>query len=144
MFSFIAKRVIARNMEHVNQGNLGPTLATDTEDIRFRFPGTSASSADIVGRDQLQRWLERWVDKRITQVPDEIVVTGPPWKMTVCLRGRAERRAADGSLDYANRFVMWGHIRWGRMCEYEIYTDTEKVKALESDAELPSATSPLD
>jgi len=32
---------------------------------------------------------------------------------------------------YENRFVIWAHLRWGRLQEYEVYEDTEKAQALD-------------
>ena len=51
---------------------------------------------------------------------------GVPWRTTICVRGTDHLRSADGELVYENRYVIWGHARWGRMTDYEVYEDPEK------------------
>lgn len=36
MLSWLAKRMIARNMAKAREGDIGPTLKMDAEDVRFR------------------------------------------------------------------------------------------------------------
>jgi ketosteroid isomerase-like protein len=32
---------------------------------------------------------------------------------------------------YDNRYVIWGHIAWGKLREYEVYEDTQKSQRLD-------------
>jgi len=64
--------------------------------------------------------------------PDEVVAVGPPWSTTVCVRGHDELRGADGEIVYANRFVIWGHLAWGRLRRYEVYEDTHAPDELDA------------
>jgi hypothetical protein len=41
MLSWLAGKMIARNMRSMRAGDPGPTLAMDADDIRFTFPGES-------------------------------------------------------------------------------------------------------
>jgi hypothetical protein len=36
-----------------------------------------------------------------------------------------------GERVYENRYVIWGHISWGLLRDYEVYEDTQKSKALD-------------
>jgi hypothetical protein len=62
---------------------------------------------------------------------DELVASGFPWRMTVCIRGRSWRDTPSGERIYDNRYVIWAKLRWGRLQEYETYEDTEKAQALD-------------
>ena len=39
MLSWLAGKMIARNMKAIRAGDPGPTLAMDAEDIKFHLPG---------------------------------------------------------------------------------------------------------
>jgi ketosteroid isomerase-like protein len=75
--------------------------------------------------------LQRFVDVGLQIYADEVVVKGWPWKMTVCIRGTDHLDAPSGERVYENRYVIWGHIRWGLLTDYEVYEDTQKSKALD-------------
>ena len=60
--------------------------------------------------------------------PDEVVVKGFPWHQTVCVRGTDHLRSKAGELVYENRFVIWGHLSWGLLRDYEVYEDTPSAR----------------
>ncbi len=132
MLSWLAKRLVDHNMECLRAGDYRPTLRLDAPDIRFRFPGDSSWAVELEGKDELERWLQRHVDVGIQTYPDELVVKGPPWNMTLCLRGHVHLDSPDGRRVYENRYVIWGRLAWGRLKEYEVYEDTQKSKALDA------------
>jgi ketosteroid isomerase-like protein len=131
MLSWLAKRLLDRNLSRLNAGDYRPLLRMDADDIRFRFPGDSSWSGEIRGKAELARWLQRFVDTGLQIFADEVVVGGPPWRMTLCIRGHDSLRSPEGELVYANRYVIWGHMRWGKLREYEVYEDTQRSKALD-------------
>jgi hypothetical protein len=131
MLSWLAKRILSRNMARLRAGDYGPTLRMDAKDIRFRFPGTSSWSADLHTRDELERWLQRFVRSGIQIYADEVVAKGPPWNTTICIRGTDHLKAPSGEVVYENRYVIWGKLRWGLLREYEVYEDTQKAAALD-------------
>ena len=96
-----------------------------------RSRGDSSWSGEFRGKEQLRPWLQRFVRVGLQIRADEVVVKGFPWKQTVCIRGHDHLRAADGELVYANRYVIWGHIAWGKLTDYEVYEDTQKARALD-------------
>ena len=127
----LVARLLRHNMERIRAGDYRPTLRMDAKDVRFRFPGDSSWSGEIHGKDELERWLQRFVDVGLQIYADEVVVKGWPWKMTVCIRGTDHLDAPGGERVYENRYVIWGHIRWGLLRDYEVYEDTQKSKALD-------------
>jgi ketosteroid isomerase-like protein len=131
MLSWLAKKMIARNMERASAGDIGPTLQMDAEDVRFRFPGDSSWATELEGKRKLEVWLRRFADVGIQIHPDEVVLKGFPWKQTICVRGTDHLDSPTGERVYENRYVIWGHIRWGLLRDYEVYEDTQKSKKLD-------------
>ncbi|MGE0066991.1 MAG: nuclear transport factor 2 family protein [Solirubrobacterales bacterium] len=131
MLSWLAKKMIARNMAKASEGEIGPTLKMDAEDVRFRFPGDSSWAGEIEGKEKLEPWLRRFADAGIVIYPDEVILKGFPWRQTICVRGRDHLDAPNGERVYENRYVIWGHLSWGLLRDYEVYEDTQKAKALD-------------
>lgn len=131
MLSWLAKKVIARNMERASAGDIGPTLRMDAEDVKFRFPGDSSWATELQGKEKLEQWLRRFADVGIQIHPDEVVLKGFPWRQTICVRGTDHLDSPDGERVYENRYVIWGHISWGLLRDYEVYEDTQKSKNLD-------------
>ena len=46
MLSWLAGKMIARNMRSMRAGDTAPTLAMDADDVRFTFPGDSSFAGD--------------------------------------------------------------------------------------------------
>lgn len=123
--AWLASRMVKENMARLSAGDLGPTARMDAAQIGFRFPGSSSWAAQTVGKEAHVAWLQRFVDAGIQIEADQVVVTGPPWRMTICVRGRSFFRGPDGEAVYDNRYVLWGRIAWARLQDYEVYEDTE-------------------
>ncbi|MEX0972805.1 MAG: hypothetical protein WDZ46_06060 [Solirubrobacterales bacterium] len=141
MLSWLAKKMIARNMAKASAGDLGSTLRMDAEDVRFRFPGDSSWGGEFNGKAELEPWLRRFADVGLQIRPDEVILKGFPWKQTICVRGTDHLDTPEGERVYENRYVIWGHLRWGLLREYEVYEDTQQSKAL--DEYLASTGEPL-
>jgi ketosteroid isomerase-like protein len=131
MLSWLAKKMIARNMAKASTGDLGPTLRMDAEDVSFRFPGDSSWGGEFNGKTELEPWLRRFAEVGIQIYPDEVVLKGFPWKQTICVRGRDHLNSPDGKRVYENRYVIWGRLSWGLLRDYEVYEDTQRSKALD-------------
>lgn len=131
MLSWLAKKMIARNMAKVSAGELGPTLRMDAEDVKFRFPGDSSWGGEFDGKVELEPWLRRFADVGIQISPDEVVLKGFPWNQTICIRGHDHLDSPQGERVYENRYVIWGRLSWGKLREYEVYEDTQKSKSLD-------------
>ncbi|HEX2707791.1 MAG TPA: hypothetical protein VHM66_07265 [Solirubrobacterales bacterium] len=131
MLSWLAKRMIARNMRSASAGDIGPTLQMDAKDVKFRFPGDSSWGTKLQGKEELELWLKRFADTGFQISPDEVVLQGFPWKQTICIRGTDHLDSPEGERVYENRYVIWGHISWGLLRDYEVYEDTQKSKELD-------------
>ncbi len=132
MLSWLAHRVLSHNMARLNEGDPQPQLRLIGEDSRLVFPGRSSWSGEFVGKPAVTQWLERFAGSGLQIFPDEVLVKGFPWRTTICVRGTDYLRSEGGELVYENRYVIWGHARWGRMTDYEVYEDTEKPLELDA------------
>jgi ketosteroid isomerase-like protein len=132
MLSWLAKRLLDHNLSRLNAGDYRPILRMDADDIRFRFPGDSSWAAELEGKEAHARWLQRFVDVGLQIFADEVAVAGPPWNMKLCVRGHDYLRSPSGETVYENRYVIWGHLAWGKLRDYEVYEDTQAAKALDA------------
>ncbi|HEX5224181.1 MAG TPA: nuclear transport factor 2 family protein [Solirubrobacteraceae bacterium] len=130
MFSWLAAAVLRRNMARLNAGDHRPLLRLYARDVRFRFPGDSTWATELEGREELGRWLQRFVEAGLHIEADEVLAQGPPWNMRICVRGVDHLDTEDGRV-YENRYVIWGRMAWGLMRDYEVYEDTQASKALD-------------
>jgi hypothetical protein len=131
MLSWLAGKMIARNMESIRAGDPGPTLAMDADDVKFRFPGSSSFAPGASNKRELEQWLERFVSIGLQIYPEEVVLKGFPWQQTICVRGHIHLDDLQEGRVYDNRYVIWGRIAWGKLREYEVYEDTEETGRLE-------------
>jgi hypothetical protein len=131
MLSWLAKKMIARNMARVREGDYGPQLRLVSKDVRFRFPGTSSWATELQGKEELERWLQRFVRVGLQIYPDEVIAKGPPWNTTLTVRGTIHLKTPAAETVFENRYVIWGRISWGLLREYEVYEDTVKSVALD-------------
>jgi hypothetical protein len=131
MLSWLAKKLLARDMARLRAGDYRPQLSRVAEDVRFRFPGTSSWATELQGKKDLERWLQRFVRVGLQIYPDEVVVKGPPWNTTLVVRGPIHLKSPAGETVWENRYVIWGRMSWRLLREYEVYEDTEKSTALD-------------
>lgn len=120
------------NLRRLRDGDSGPLLRFYADDVRFRFPGTSSWSGQLTSKRELEAWLARFVEIGLQLHADEVVVAGPPWRTTFCMRCSDELRDETGAVVYENRAVIWGRARWGLVRDYEVYEDTERSLALDA------------
>ena len=131
MFSWLAGRMIARNMKALREGDPGPTLAMDADEVKFSFPGGNSFAPGASDKRELEEWLNRFVGIGLQIYPDEVVLKGFPWRQTVCVRGRDHLDDPEEGRVYENRYVIWGRLAWGKLREYEVDEDTERTLRLD-------------
>jgi len=130
--SWLVRRMVTRNLVALNQGDVGPMLRMESPGVHFRFPGSSSWAIDAVGRDQVEAWLRRMTATGLQHRAEDVVAVGPPWRMTLILRGTDRCDGPGGVTVYDNRYVIWATAKWGRITDYEVYEDTEKLTAFDS------------
>jgi ketosteroid isomerase-like protein len=131
ILSWLAKVTLSFAMARERAGDPRFVLLLDAPDVRFTFPGESSWSGTFVGKEAVARWLRRFVEVGLQPYCDDVTVKGWPWNMTVSVRAHDHLDAPSGERVYENRFVIWGRMAWGRIKEYEVFLDTERVAALD-------------
>jgi ketosteroid isomerase-like protein len=131
MRAWLALKLTRHTMARLREGDPGPTLALDTDDVILRFPGLNSWAGEFKGKEAVAAWLDRFTQVGLQSFPDEVTVNGPPWRMTLAIRGHISLHDQTGNAVYDNRYVIWGSLRWGRLTEYEVYEDTQKSAALD-------------
>jgi ketosteroid isomerase-like protein len=127
MRAWIARRMIERAIRSLNAGNPGPILRNYSGEAVLVFPGDHSWGARYQGRDEIERFFRRAIAVRLQFEITDVVVKGPPWNMTVCVRLTDRATAPDGTEIYANRVFEFLSLRWGRIVYQELYLDTQKV-----------------
>lgn len=131
LYAASVRAALRYNLARLREGDIRPLVRWYAPDVRFRFPGNTSWSIDAHSLDELRPWLERFVRVGIKLYADEIAVSGPPWSTTVTIRLHDHCDAPDGTRVYENTGVIVGHMRWGKMREYEVFEDTQAVIAFD-------------
>ena len=131
LYALAVRSMLRRNLGRLWAGDPGPLLATYADDVHFVFPGRSSWAADLRGRDEVERWLRRFLRVGLQFEVHEILVAGPPWNTTVCLWFTDRLTAPDGEVVYVNRGTIMTKIAWGKATYYEVNEDTQKDDELD-------------
>jgi ketosteroid isomerase-like protein len=131
MRSWLGTKFFSYLMRRLRSGDIRLLLALDAPDVTLTFPGQNSWSGVHRGKDEVRRWLQRFAASGIEMVIDQVVMVGPPWRTTVCIRARDWLKDARGETVYENRYVIWGRLEWLRLKEYEVYEDTHKANELD-------------
>jgi len=121
------RALLRRTLRRLRRGDVEGVLRLYHDDVRFIFPGENSWGADFRSKQELEPWFRRFVRVGLQLEADEILVKGPPWNSTVCVRFTDQATGDDGSTVYENRGVIVLELRWGKVA-YEIaHEDTERV-----------------
>jgi ketosteroid isomerase-like protein len=132
MYGWAVRTTIRRAIRRLNDGDYGPLLANYASDAVLIFPGRNSWSGTHHGKEQIERFLQRFVGVGIKMEAHEILVNGPPWNTKVCVRFSDRATAPDGRIVYENTGVLYGRIVWGKIRLQEDFEDTEKVNDLDT------------
>jgi hypothetical protein len=131
MLSWLAGKMIARSMKAIRAGDIAPTTVMYADDVKFHFPGENSFAPGANNKVELERWLNRFTEIGLQIYPDEVILKGFPWRQTICVRGHIHLDDPGEGRVYDNRYVLWGHLAWGKMREYEVYEDTQETTRLD-------------
>ena len=140
LYRWTVRFMLRRTLRSLREGNFEPLFSTYADDIRFVFPGHNSWAGEFRGREEVERWVRRVYQVGLRLEPLEMLVVGPPWDTTVCLRFTDTCTAPDGTIVYTNQGMIFGKIAWGKITSYELHEDTEKVVALDKYVESLEST----
>lgn len=126
VYTWTVRWMLRRNMARLWAGDPEPLLATYADDVRFVFPGRSSWSADARGKAAVRRWLERFVKVGLRFEIHDLLVSGPPWRTTICLWFTDRLNDPNGQPVYENQGTIVATIAWGKVTAYRVYEDTQK------------------
>jgi len=132
LYAWAVRSMLHHTSRRLREGDFEPLFRTYADDVKFVFPGHNSWAGEFRGRAEVERWVRRVYQVGLRLEPHEILVMGPPWDTTVCLRFTDRCTAPDGTIVYTNQGMLFGKIAWGKITYYEIHEDTEKVVALDA------------
>lgn len=136
------RRALARMLVNwvyagLREGDASRALRMFAPGARLRFPGTSSWSVDTTDPAEIRSWVIQFAALRPNLRLLDVVVGGPPWRMSVCVVFKEAVRDSTGKIIYDNRGVQYMRQRWGRVVLDEVNLDTQRVAGL--DELMPTA-----
>ena len=132
MYAWLARMLVRQTIRKHQAGDVDGVLKSYAKDVRFVFPGRNSWAIDTRDKAEIGRWLRRFHEAGLRIDVDDILVAGPPWNTRVCMHFTDHAKNADGNVVYENTGVIYGKARWGKITDYTVYEDTEKVAAFDT------------
>jgi ketosteroid isomerase-like protein len=125
---------LRRDVAALNAGDFGPVLSNFAPDAVLRFnDGEHRWAGEHRGKAAVGRFLADFVAAGIRGHVNELLVGGPPWRMTLVVRFDDHAHDPTGREIYRNRTALVAHARWGRIVlQEDFYEDTRRIEALEA------------
>jgi ketosteroid isomerase-like protein len=127
MRRWLVRLLVQRVYTALGTGDPEPALRMFGRNARFRFAGTHSWAVDTTEAAALRSWFERFAAIRPDLRCADVVVSGPPWRMSVCVVFDDAVRGDAGDVVYTNHGVQYLQLRWGRVVLDEINLDTQRV-----------------
>lgn len=131
MYAWLARQLVRRSLRFHASRDVEGLLKTYADDVHFSFPGNNSWAIDTRGKTEIRQWLERFHRVGLVLDVQDILVAGPPWNTRVCLVFTDHAKGDDGEVVYENRGVIFAKARWGKITDYTVFEDTEKVAELD-------------
>jgi hypothetical protein len=132
MRRWLVRLLVERVYEARHSGNPEPALRMFETHARLRFAGNHSWAVDTTDAARRRSWFERFAALRPDLRCTDVVVGGPPWRMSVCVVFDDALHSAEGDLIYSNHGVQYLQLRWGRVVGDEINLDTQRVAAYDA------------
>lgn len=122
-----------RDVRALNAGDHRPLLAGYADDAVLRFNDAEHRWAGVhVGREAIERFLRDFVAAGVQGEVRDLLIAGPPWRLTLAVRFDDHAHGPDGRELYRNRTFLLIRTRRGRVVHHEdFYEDTERIVAFE-------------
>ncbi|MEX0682868.1 MAG: nuclear transport factor 2 family protein [Dehalococcoidia bacterium] len=131
MIGWIAGLLIRHSVRRLNEGDVSPMLSSYAKDAVLVFPGDHSWGGEYKGIEKIEGFLRRCVAAGLKFEIQEVMVSGWPWSAKMCIRLTDSATAADGTVVYSNRALIYAQTAWGKIRYQEDYEDTQKVAAFD-------------
>ena len=131
MIKWAVRWMVRRNLAALARGDPGPLLAGYASDAVLVFPGVSSWGGEHRGKPAIEAFLRRFLETGISGEPHDILVNGPPWRMTVAMVFTDRACGEAGEVVYENRVMILSRVVWGKIVYHEDFLDTQRVEALD-------------
>ncbi len=127
MYAWLARLLVRRSLRFHEARDVDGLMKTYAKDVHFVFPGNNSWAIDTRDKAELRKWLQRFHSVGLVLDVDDILIAGPPWNTRVGLVFTDHAKDTSGSVVYSNRGVILAKGRWGKIYDYTVFEDTEKV-----------------
>jgi ketosteroid isomerase-like protein len=131
LYAWALRMVLRHNVSRFMAGDVHAFLRLYAYDATLIFPGRHSWSGEYRGKEEIERFLRRFLAARLRGEIQEVVVKGPPWNTTMCVQFTDEATAPDGTVVYENRALILVKAAWGKILREEVFEDTQKVAELD-------------
>ena len=131
MYRWLVTKVLDWLFAELRAGRAKWLLLLMADDVHFRFPGEHSWAADYHTKAEVRKWVDRYLRVGLQLHPQQVVVSGPPWRMTICTWFTDYAVSAQGDVVYRNEGVLIDTLRWGRITEHVSFEDTQKTVAFD-------------
>ena len=132
MYRWLVRTMIRSSLRKHQAGDVEGLMKAYAKDVHFVFPGKNSWATDTRDKAVLADWLRRFHAAGLKIDVDDIIVGGAPWDTRVCMHFTDHAKDANGRIVYENTGVIYGKAKWGKITDYVVYEDTEKVAALDA------------
>lgn len=126
MRRWFAKLLIQRAYAALRRHDPEPILRLFGPYARFHFAGDHSWAIDTTDSAAIRAWFERFAALGPQLRAQDVVVGGPPWRMSVCVVFDLLTDET-GEVIYQNHGVQYLRLRWGRVVLDEVSLDTQLV-----------------
>lgn len=133
----LTRALVRRIYAALGGGDPEPALRRFAPRGRLVFPGEHSWAVDTTDAGTRRAWFERFAASEPDLRVHDVVVGGPPWRMTACVVFEDTIRDGEGAVVYANRGVQYLRLSWGRITHDELAVDTQRVAQLDRSRSHP-------
>ena len=124
---------LSRDAAKLSAGDYKPLLSRYADDAVLVFPeGDHRWSGEHRGKDAIERFLRDFAAAGLQGELTALMVSGPPWALSMMVRFDDRATGPGGEELYTNRVMMHVRTRWGKIVRHEdFFEDTERIMAFD-------------
>jgi ketosteroid isomerase-like protein len=123
----------SRDLERLNRGDYRSLLDGYADDAVLVFTdGEHRWAGTHRGKPAIERFLKDFTAAGLQGELGDVLISGPPWALTLAARFDDHATGPDGEVLYRNRVVLLLRTRWGKIVRHEdFYEDTTRIAAFD-------------